>query len=92
MPTVQFDVTYRAGPLEGTEGDPVRIGQRYQKTWGIANIHVMAGSLVAYEVAPGVTEVEMVAWLNATSQYQSDCNGTVADLFGDLQRVAAALP
>jgi len=87
----KFDITYRAGPLEGTEAAPTKIGERYQKTWGIQNIEVMSGSLVATEVAPGVTEVEMVAWLKATTQYQSDCDGTVRDLYGDLVTKLASM-
>ena len=87
----RFDITYRAGPLEGTEDAPIKVGERYQKTWGIRNIEVMSGSLVATEVAPGVTAVEMVAWLKATTQYQSDCNGTVVDLFGDLEAKLASM-
>lgn len=91
---VKFDLTYRAGPLAGTDAAPVVIGQRYQKTWGTANIRVMSGSLVATAVAgaPDVTEVEMIAWLDATTQHQSDCDGTLRDLFGDLVAVVAALP
>jgi len=91
---VKFDVTYRAGPLQGTDAAPVVVGQRYQKTWGTSNIRVMAGSLVATAVdgAPDVTEVEMIAWLDATTQHQSDCDGTLRDLFGDLVAVVAALP
>jgi hypothetical protein len=88
----KFDITYRAGPLEGTEAAPVRIGERYQKTWGIENIKVMSGSLVATEVAPGITAVDMVAWLKATTQYQSDCDGTVRDLYGDLVTKLASMP
>jgi hypothetical protein len=90
----RFDVTYRGGPLQGSAADPVVVGQRYQKTWGVADIHIMAGSLVASPVdgCPGVTGVEMVAWLKATTQGQADCDGTLRDLFDDLQAVLAALP
>jgi hypothetical protein len=91
---VKFDVTYRAGPLEGTELAPLQVGQRYQKTWGTSHIRVMSGSLVATPLAadPNVTVVELVAWLNADTQYQSDCDGTLRDLFGDLEGVLAAPP
>jgi hypothetical protein len=90
----RFDVTYRGGPLQGTDADPVVVGQRYQKTWGVADIHIMAGSLVASPVdgCPGVTGVEMVGWLKATTQGQADCDGTLRDLFGDLETVLGALP
>ncbi len=91
---VKFDLTYRAGPLEGTDAVPLKIGQRYQKTWGTNYIRVMSGSLVATPLAadPNITVVEMVAWLDAESQYQSNCDGTLRDLFGDLEGVLAALP
>jgi hypothetical protein len=92
--TTYFDVTYRAGPLEGSDAAPIVIGERYQKTWGIENISVMKGSLVATAVpgAPDVTQVEMIAWLQATTQGQSDCDGTLVDLFGDLATTVANLP
>jgi hypothetical protein len=91
---VKFDLTYRAGPLEGTEASPLKVGLRYQKTWGTTYISVMSGSLVATPLAenPEITVVEMVAWLKADTQYQSDCDGTLTDLFGDLEGVLAALP
>jgi hypothetical protein len=91
---VLFEVTYRGGPLEGTEQAPLRVGLRYQKTWGTSYISVMSGSLVATPVdgAPDVTAVEMVEWLQATTQGQADCDGTLADLFGDLEAVLASLP
>jgi hypothetical protein len=91
---VKFELTYRAGPLEGTEVDPLVIGERYQKTWGTDHIQVMEGSLVATAVdgAPEVTSVEMVAWLLADTQHQGDCDGTVRDLFGDLATKLASMP
>jgi hypothetical protein len=91
---VHFDVTYRAGPLEGTEADPLVVGQRYQKTFGTGFIDVMAGSLRAYPVdgAPDVTAVELIAWLQAKTQGQADCDGTLRDLFGNLEAKLASMP
>jgi hypothetical protein len=91
---VKYDLTYRGGPLEGTDAAPTVVGQRYQKTWGTTYIRVMSGSLVATPVAddPNITLVEMVAWLDADTQGQADCDGTLRDLFGDLAGVVAALP
>lgn len=91
---VKFEVTYRAGPLDGTEAAPIEIGERYQKTWGTDHIQVMAGSLVARAVdgAPDVTSVEMIAWLRADTQGQGDCDGTLTDLFGDLVTKLASMP
>jgi hypothetical protein len=91
---VKFDVTYRGGPLQGTDAAPIEIGLRYQKTWGTSHIQVMEGSLTAVAVdgAPDVTEVEMIAWLRADTQGQSDCDGTVSDLYGDLLTKLASMP
>jgi hypothetical protein len=91
---VTFTLTYRAGPLEGTDAAPIQIGERYQKTAGTTHIGVMSGSLVAVAVdgAPDVTSVEMIAWLSADTQGQSDCDGTVIDLFGDLATKLASMP
>ncbi|HSM91475.1 MAG TPA: hypothetical protein VLT47_01240 [Anaeromyxobacteraceae bacterium] len=91
---VKFDVTYRAGPLEGTDAVPLVIGERYQKTWGTDHIQVMAGSLLATAVegAPEVTSIEMIEWLRADTQGQSDCDGTLTDLFGNLQTKLASMP
>jgi hypothetical protein len=90
---VRFDVTYRAGPLEGTEAAPLVIGQRYQKTFGTGFIDVMEGSLRAFPVdgAPEVTAVEMIAWLQAKTQDQADCDGTLTDLFGNLAAKLASM-
>lgn len=91
---VEFDVTYRAGPLDGTDAIPLVVGERYQKTWGTSHIQVMTGSLVATAVGgdPTVTSVEMIAWLRADTQGQSDCDGTVRDLFGDLVTKLGSMP
>jgi hypothetical protein len=45
--------------------------------------------------APGaldVTLVQMIAWLDAETQHQSDCDGTLQDLFNDLVTTVSALP
>jgi len=54
----------------------------------------MSGSLVATPVAgaPDVTLVQMIAWLDATTLHQSDCNASLTGLFGDLVTTIAALP
>jgi hypothetical protein len=92
--TVDWDLTYRGGPLEGTDAVPTVVGLRYQKTWGSDYIKVESGSLVAAAVdgAPDVTSVELVAWLDAATQGPNDVAGTVTDLFGDLVGVVHALP
>lgn len=89
--TVSWDVTYRAGPLEGTEAAPTVVGLRYQKTHGIENIYVQAGSLEAREVDAGVTSLEFVAWLQATNTDQGTVEGTVQDMYDNMLAKLAAM-
>jgi len=68
--TVWFDVTWRSGTLPwptpaGGPGSPPTVAWRFQKTDGTAYIQVMAGSVKAYEVAPGVTGIEFIRHVDA---------------------------
>ncbi len=94
--TVQWDLTYREGPLETAGGVPTGVGMRYQKTWGTGYIQLQSGSAVAYEVAPGVTGVEIVGHLEASSgnpDPSTDVVGTVQDFYSKLlARVRAPFP
>jgi hypothetical protein len=77
---VHWELTYRGGALTGTLAAPGSIGLRFQKTWGVSNIRVQSGSLVATAVEAGVTRLEFVDWLDADTQGQVDVEGTVDDL------------
>jgi hypothetical protein len=92
--TVSWEITYRAGPLQGTDAAPLEVGLRYQKTWGTVHIDVQSGSIVAAPVDgdTSVTSVELVCWLNADGQGESDVAGTVQDWWNDLSAAIAALP
>jgi hypothetical protein len=68
--TIWFDVTWRSGTLPwptpaGGPGSPPTVAWRFQKTDGTAYIQVMAGSVKAYEVAPGITGIEFIRHVNA---------------------------
>ncbi len=89
--TVEWDIRYRGGALEGTDAAPTSVGLRYQKIWGTEHIKVESGSLVATEVAPGVTSLETVGWLDAATQGQADVAGTLRDLFDNLTGALAAM-
>ncbi len=83
---IVWDLDTRGGPLQGTDAAPTVVGYRYQKVWGSEYLPIESGSLVATQVSdvPPVTAVEMVAWLNASTQGQTDVQGTVQNLFCDL--------
>lgn len=91
--TVRWNILTRGGVVTGTETAPVLIGLRYQKTCGDSHISLESGSLVA-SAAPGdpnTTQVEMVGWLNATTQGPSDVGGTLSDWFANLTAVLSTM-
>ena len=78
--TIEFDQTWRLGPIDGTVDEPRVVAGRYQKTFGSTYIEVLAGSMVARPLDTGVVEVELVRHLKGTGvgaeeaeQYLRDC-------------------
>lgn len=63
--TVEFDVTWRQGLVEGTPEDPEVVGGAYQKTWGSTVIDYMAGSVVLRKVDESTTLFEFIHRLQA---------------------------
>ncbi len=93
--TVRWTLRTRGGLL--TPGVPVtdpgaKVGLRYQKTCGDDHIALQSGSLVAAVAPcdPNATQLELVGWLNATTQGPDDVAGTLRDWFSNLAGVLAA--
>jgi hypothetical protein len=92
VPVVKFDVITRMGWLQGSAADPLELGQRSHKTCGTTHIQMMDGSITARPVAPAdlppgvgaATAVELVYWLEADTQTQADCDGTLRDQWDGL--------
>jgi hypothetical protein len=88
VPVVKFDVISRLGWLEGSE-----LGFRSHKTCGTTHIKTMDGSITAWPVPakdlpPGVTDAtafEMQFHLDADTQGQVDCDGTLQTRFDDIR-------
>jgi hypothetical protein len=82
--SVDWEHTWRQGLLEGTVAAPLAVGARYQKTWGIENIRVQTGSFVLRPVGPVTgaeyTSIELVAWLDADTQGQSETEAVFGSL------------
>jgi hypothetical protein len=89
---VKFDLWTWMGWLEGSEANPLELGLRTHKTCGTTHIQTMDGSITARPVdaadlPPGVTSataIEMIYWLEAETQNQGNCNGTLQDQFNGL--------
>lgn len=91
--TVRWTLRTRGGVLTpGLVTDPgARVGLRYQKTCGDDHIALQSGSLVATQAPgdPNATQLELVGWLNATTQGPDDVGGTLRDWFANLTGVLA---
>jgi hypothetical protein len=85
---VRWQVAYRGGALAGSldrlELPGAAIGFRWDKSAGTDHIRVLSGSLVAREAAPGVTAVELVAWLDADRTGERDAVSTLTRWFGQI--------
>jgi len=81
--TVDFDITWRHGVVEGTLDAPELVAIRYQKTAGTEFIDLLSGSIVMYEAAGGITELEMVEHLDAAAAGTPEIEAYFNNLFGD---------
>lgn len=84
--SVDWEHTWRQGPLEGTVVSPLAVGARYQKTWGIENLRVQTTSYVL-RPAPdeSCTSIELVGWLDADQSNETSVAGTVHNAFNLLR-------
>ncbi|MDO9018170.1 MAG: hypothetical protein Q8S73_23255 [Deltaproteobacteria bacterium] len=58
--TIEFDMSWRLGPIEGSEAAPTAVSGVYQKTFGSSFIDVLRGDVVARQVDANTTDIEMV--------------------------------
>jgi hypothetical protein len=84
--TVEWEITYRGGALDGTADAPLAYGIRAQKTWGTSHVRLQSISVGARPV-PGQTAVvalEMAFWLDADQSGPSDAYGALSDFYSGL--------
>lgn len=82
--TLEFDVSYRLGPLSGTDSAPTAVAQVYQKTFGSDFITLMRGSVVARQVDAETTEIEVVRHLRSIGTDTSDIEQFIRDMYTSL--------
>lgn len=82
--TVEYDVTWRHGVVEGTIEEPTLVAARFQKTAGSTVIMDLRGSVVLYAREDGVTEVEIIEYLQAIASDHGNIEGFLRDMFAEL--------
>jgi hypothetical protein len=81
---IEFDLTWRLGPIEGTNDEPRVVSARYQKTYGSTYIQVLAGSVVARPLDTGVVELEVVRHLKGTGVGAAEAELYLRDFFASV--------
>lgn len=81
--TVEFDITWRHGAVEGSVDDPELVAIRYQKTNGTEFIDILRGSIVLRPVEDEVTELDMVEHLDGAAAGTPEIEAYFADLLAD---------
>lgn len=82
--TIEFDITWRLGVVEGTAQEPRVVAGRYQKTFGSTFISLLAGSVVARPLDENTTEVEIVRHIKSTGSGAADARAYLQDCFDSL--------
>jgi hypothetical protein len=83
--TVEFDLIWRHGPLEGPAGRPTAVGARYQKVYGSSYIQLLRGSVVARAVEESVTALEFIRHVKASSGSTDDLQQYLQDYFNGIR-------
>jgi hypothetical protein len=75
--TVNYDITWRFGIVEGDEASPETAVGVYQKTWGIEVLELLTGSIVARRIDDTTTEVEIIEHLRAMQSGTDECKAYI---------------
>jgi hypothetical protein len=78
--TVEFDVTWCHGLVEGRSDAPEVVGIRFQKTDGSDFIDSMVASVTLYALEEDITAIECIEHLDAIMVGPEDVTATLSDL------------
>lgn len=90
--TVEFDITWRQGVVEGDLDKPELVGARFQKTFGTTFIELLSGSVVARAKDENTTELEFVEHLRATGKGSETVQSYLRDYFASIVAKAHGKP
>jgi hypothetical protein len=82
--TIEFDLTWRGGVIEGSNDAPHAVSMRYQKTFGSDFIMTLSGSMVARPLDADTTEVELVRHIKSTGAGAPEAELYLRDVYASL--------
>jgi hypothetical protein len=90
--TVEFDVTWRHGIVEGPEAAPTITSATFQKTYGTTFISLMRGSIVARRINDTTTELELVEHISSASGGSDNIAQFLTDFYANVVAVSHGDP
>ncbi len=90
--TARYQVTWRHGLVEGELEEPEKVAVRWQKTFGLALIEILEGSIVLTALDDELTEIEIVERLDAPSTDEDTIRLFLKDLFDETVLYTKGLP
>jgi len=82
--TVEWDLDWNHGAVNGTTEDPEAVGVRFFKSDGSSFIDMQIGSISAYKLEDDITAIELIEHLDASMTEESDVTGYLQDLYTDV--------
>ena len=82
--TVSYDLTWVFELQQGSVEVPEQVVARWDKTDGTPFIDLLSGSVLLRRVDSGLTEVQLMEHLRATSRDEEELERVLTDLFADL--------
>ena len=82
--TVEFDIDWREGVVDGTVDAPTTVGLRWQKVAGTDLIKLLEGSAVLESVDDGATSVSFIEHLDTVGSDATDVEAYLTDLFASV--------
>lgn len=82
--TARYEVTWRHGVAAGDPEEPEKVAIRWQKTFGLALIEVLEGSIVLTQLDDELTEIEIVERLDAPQTDEDTVRQYLQDMFDEV--------
>lgn len=86
--TVEFDIDWREGAVEGTVDAPLTVGVRWQKVGGTDLVKVLEGSAVLESEGDSATGVQFIEHLDTVGSDTSDIEAYLTDLYASVVAVS----
>ncbi len=82
--TLEWDIDWNHGVINGELDEPEAIGARWFKSEGSSLLDLQVGSIAAYQLDDQVTALEIIYHLDAVATSEDDVREYVQDLYADV--------